>query len=114
MVSGKNIRNKNIDGVKIVLDKERYLKFDLNAFVELEDKFGDIDKAFEQLQKGSIKSIRSLLWAGLIHEEEELTEKEAGRIVGFNDIEKVSEAIMTAVTDAMPEVTGNEEIEEKN
>jgi hypothetical protein len=33
--------------IPIQLDKERHLKFDLNAFAELEDIYGDINTAFE-------------------------------------------------------------------
>lgn len=54
--------------------RERRLQFDMNAYAELENLYGSIDKAMEQLQKGSIKDIRTILWVGLIHEEAVLDE----------------------------------------
>lgn len=51
----------------IELDKPRTLLFDLNAFAELEDKFGSLDQAFQKMQQGSVKATRTLLWAGLLY-----------------------------------------------
>jgi len=99
-------------GTKIKLDKERHLLFALNAFCELEDKFGSIQKAFETLQKGSVKGIRTLLWAGLIHEDEELSEKEVGKMITLENINEVIDILSKAISDAMPEV--DEENKEKN
>jgi predicted DNA-binding transcriptional regulator len=108
-IKGNDIRNK---GVVIVLDKERHLKYDLNAFCELEDRFGDIQTAFDSLEKGSMKSIRSLLSVGLIHEDELLTDKEIGSFVGMNDLEEIAEKIGEAITGAMPDI--DSDIIEKN
>lgn len=54
--------------------KERTLQFDMNAYAELEERFGSIEKAMKQLQKGGMKDIRTILWVGLIHEEAVLDE----------------------------------------
>ena len=54
--------------------KLRKIQFDMNAFAELEDKYGSVQAAFEALEKGRLKDIRNVLWAGLIHEEAELDE----------------------------------------
>lgn len=53
----------NFDG------KDRYIKFDLNAFAEMEDRFGSMEEAQERLQKGSMKDVRTVLWLGLIWNE---------------------------------------------
>ncbi len=52
--------------IPIELDKPRTLLFDLNAFAELEDKFGSLDQAFQKMQAGSVKATRTLLLAGLL------------------------------------------------
>ncbi|SHH05865.1 hypothetical protein [Tepidibacter thalassicus] len=101
-------------GIKIKLDKERHLLFDLNSFCELEDRFGSIQKAFEELQKGSVKGIRTLLWAGLIHEDEGLTEKEVGKMITLEKLNEVVDIISKAISDAMPNPNGDEENKEKN
>jgi hypothetical protein len=96
-----NVREK---GVKITLDKERTLLFDLNALCELEEAFGTIDEAFKKLEKISMKGIRKLLHAALIHEDESLTEKEVGRLIDLNNIKYVAEKIQEAFNASTPEV----------
>ena len=54
--------------------KDRYIRYDLNAFAEMEDMFGTMEKAQERLQSGSMKDIRTVLWLGLIWDEVELDE----------------------------------------
>lgn len=90
-------------GITIELDKPRTLKFDLNAFSELEDKFGNIDKAFAALQKGSIKAARTLLWAGLVHEDEALTERQVGAMVTMENMSGIMETISVALGVAVPQ-----------
>ena len=51
--------------------KKRTLQFDMNAFAELEKRFGSIDDAMEQLASGKMGDIKIILWAALIHEEVE-------------------------------------------
>lgn len=62
-------------GLKVELGgKTRTIKFDLNAFGELENLYGDVQAAMAELQKGKIKTIKIVLWAGLLHEEAVLDE----------------------------------------
>lgn len=49
--------------------KERVLKYDMNAFGVLEQKFGTVEAAMESLTTGKIGNVKYLLWAGLIHNE---------------------------------------------
>lgn len=81
--------------IKIVLDKERTIKFDLNALVEVEDKLGFALTELED--KFSIKTLRTLLHAGLVHEDESLTEKEVGGMIGFDNLPEVQEALTAAM-----------------
>ena len=89
--------------VPIELDRPRSLKFDLNAFAELEEKFGSMDAAFQAMQKGSMKAARTLLWAGLLHEDETLTEKRVGSMVTLANMSGVMDKITNALTEAMPD-----------
>ena len=96
--------------IPIELDKPRTLLFDLNAFAELEDKFGSLDQAFQKMQQGSVKATRTLLWAGLLHEDEKLTERQVGAMISLTNVERIMEQITDALTAALPEdteVTGN-------
>jgi hypothetical protein len=95
--------------ISIMLDKERHLKFDLNAFAELEEIYGDFQVAMNAMQNRSIKAIRAMLWAGLIHEDEKLTIKQVGSMIDMTNINKIVSAISKAISEAMPKVD-----EEKN
>ena len=76
--------------------------FDLNAFAELEERFGSMDKAFDAMQKGSLKAARTLLWAGLLHEDAKLTERAVGSMVTLGNLEALMESITQALMNAMP------------
>jgi hypothetical protein len=91
--------------VPIELDKPRSLKYDLNAFSELEEKFGSMDTAFQAMQKGSMKAARTLLWAGLLHEDETLTEKRVGGMVTLSNMSEIMDKITNALTEAMPDAS---------
>ena len=91
--------------IPIELDKTRTLLFDLNAFAELEDKFGSLDQAFQKMQQGSVKATRTLLWAGLLHEDESLTERKVGAMISLTNVETIMEQITRALTAALPEDT---------
>lgn len=81
----------------------RKVRFDLNAFIELEDKYGSIDLALKELDKGNIKAIRTILWAGLIHEDENLSEKQVGKWVDFENLAVVAEGLGKGLVSAMPD-----------
>ena len=83
--------------IPIELDKPRTLLFDLNAFAELEDKFGSLDQAFQKMQQGSVKATRTLLWAGLLHEDENLTERQVGAMISLTNVESIMEQITEAL-----------------
>jgi len=109
----------NVKGapVPLQLDKKRHLSFDLNAFIELEEKFGSIQDALDALQKldpgrraqkgkkrQDLKTFRTFLWAGLVHEDDALTEKEVGKLINLETLDDVADAILGAVNAALPEV----------
>lgn len=76
--------------VPITLDKERTLFFDLNALVALEEQGVDIATISEGVK---MSQVRGILWAGLIHEDKELTIEEVGTMVTLENIQEVSEAV---------------------
>ena len=77
--------------VKIVLDKERNLYFNLNSLDIIEELTGKtIDKVTQNL---NMKSLKAIVYAGLVHEDKSLTVEAVGEMIGFDDISRVSEAI---------------------
>ncbi|SHF33322.1 tail assembly chaperone [Caloramator proteoclasticus] len=102
-MKASELKNK---GVKIKLqDKEYELKFDMNTFCELEEVYGDINKAFEDLQNKKFKAIRALIYAAVKAEDENITLKEVGKMITLDELENLSLAINKALNMAMPEVT---------
>lgn len=83
---------------------EREIKFTLNAMAEMEDKYGSVDAAFAELDKGSIKAVRFVLWAGLLHyEDASLTEQKVGNLIDLSSIKSIMESMADAMIEDMPE-----------
>lgn len=82
---------------------EREVVLSLNAMAELEDKYGSIDNAFEKIKKGSIATIRFLLWCVLVPDgDTDLTEREIGRLIKLDNIQEIMTSVMDALEDQMP------------
>lgn len=82
---------------------EREVVLSLNAMAELEDKYGSIDNAFEKIKKGSIATIRFLLWCVLVPDgDTDLTEREIGRLIKLDNIQEIMTSVMDALEEQMP------------
>lgn len=93
-------------GATIKLDKQRTLRFTLNSLALVEERYGDMQKAAELAQSGKISVIRTLLWAGLVHEDNALSEEQVGDMVDMTNLETVVKAIEQAFLTAPPEQEG--------
>jgi hypothetical protein len=99
-----NLKDVRIKNIPILVDgKEHQLRFTLNAFAELEDAYGSVDAAMKTLQSGSMKAVRKLLWAGLLHEDENLTEKQVGNMLDTSNLQEFTQALTNALGVAMPD-----------
>lgn len=89
--------------VDIDLDKPRKLRYDMNALCELEDVFDKpIMEVLAEIETGmSIKLVRAVLWAGLIHEDEELTQRQVGTMIDMSNIMEVQEKLTEAISTSM-------------
>jgi len=102
-LKASDLKNK---GVKFKLKGKEYeLKFDMNSFCELEEVYGDINKAFEDLQNRKVKAIRALIYSAVKVEDENVTLKEVGSMLTLDDMEKLGTVINQALDTSMPEVT---------
>ena len=95
----ENIKPKK---VYIELDKQREIKFNMNALATLEQSYGSFKKAMEALQDSSIVAMRALLHAGLRHEDKSLTVDQVGELVDMGNIGDVTGKIMEAFQSALP------------
>ncbi|MBP1920325.1 hypothetical protein [Youngiibacter multivorans] len=101
-MKGKELKDK---GIKFTLNEKDYeLKFNLNTFCELEDIYGDLNKAFEDLQRMKIKAVRALVYAAVKVEDDSVTLKSVGSLLGLDDLERLGTVINKALSIAMPEV----------
>ena len=82
---------------------ERKLRYTLNSFALIEEKYGTIDKAMEILKSGSIAAVRFALWAGLIHEDENLSEHYVGNQIDLSDLEDLAEKMNKAMMGDLPQ-----------
>ena len=99
------IQDMKIAPKKLTLSdgKERTVRFTLNALAELEEKYGSVDKAFEAVESNSIKAIRFILWAGLIHEEPTLTEIEVGNLIDLTYMQEIMDTLGEGLSQDLPE-----------
>lgn len=78
------------------IDKTFNLKFNLNALYFLEQEYGDINKALEEIKDGKIKSLISITAAALSagkNRKEPFTDAEVADMVQVDDLEPLSKAL---------------------
>ena len=112
---------KDAAGKAIVLGDGNvyHLAIDMNAMCALEDHYGDFNNAMKVLsnlgteEKGSdgkpkskkvMKDIRFMLWAALQHDNDDLTEHEAAKLITLGNMNEVMNALGAAMQAAAPEV----------
>ncbi len=129
-----NVKNVRVKPVDLEIDSEVYkIKYDFNAFIELEEIYGSIEEAMEAIQgkvildekgnpvmikdkdgkkvekrKFSLKAMRNFLWAGLLYGDEKLTKKKVAHFLEFGNFQYVVEKMMEAITSSLPEKVDDE------
>lgn len=104
-MKASELKNK---GVKITIGNKEYeLKFDMNTFCELEQVYGDINQAFDDLQNRKIKAIRALIYSAIKAEDDSVTLKQVGEMLTLSDMEMLGAAINEALEISMPEAEEN-------
>jgi hypothetical protein len=87
--------NKHRGEVSVMLDKERTLRLTHNNIIKAERELG-----FPLLQlsdKFGFEAVRALVWAGLLHEDKDLTPDDAGDLMDLGDFEDISEKVSEAL-----------------
>ena len=101
-MKGNELKDK---GIKFTLGEKEYeLKFNLNTFCELEEIYGNLNKAFDDLQRMKIKAVRALVYSAVKVEDDSVTLKNVGSLLGLDDLERLGIVINEALSIAMPEV----------
>ena len=103
----------------IYLDRERHLRFDLEALAMIEDECGvDLINNVGGLKELNVRQIGTIVWAGLTHEDPELdcddpqerkmAIRRIRRMIDLDNISQVMEAFEGAFSNAMPEATDDD------
>ncbi len=87
-----------------------YLRYDLNALAVLEEKYGDVDKAFnfEVDSTSIISKLRFVLHTGLMANQPDMTITDVGSLFTLENLQEFQEAIGGAVEQGMPDEKENE------
>lgn len=78
-------------------DGPHVIRFDLNAFSEIEDRFGDLESMKDAMKAKPFSTTRFLLSAAL----DGVSEEEAGRLAGGVSIQALSDALGAAMNAAV-------------
>ncbi len=108
MAQDKKLAKLRKKSVEIAVDEETfYLRYDLNALVVLEDAYDNIEQAFnfEENPKGAISKLRKVLYAGLMANHPDMTEKAVGELFTVENLGEFQDAIAKAMDAAMPDET---------
>lgn len=98
--------------VKVTLDKERTYRLDLNAYAELDFLYEDKGKTYHHIEADLLKmrpyAVRAYLWAGLVHEDRDLTIEFVSTFVDVHNIQEYSKMIYKLILDDKSEPKNDE------
>jgi len=80
--------------------KRRSLRYTFNSLVALEEEFGIPIANFDKILGGtiSLKQVRALLWAGLLHEDKSLRPEDVGEWIDISRLNDITTKIEEAIT----------------
>ena len=89
--------------VKVELDRERVLRFDLNAMVDFEEASG---KSVREIsEEMPMRDFRILIWACLVADDPDLTLRDVGAIANsIASFQELKTAITNILAGSMPEL----------
>ena len=87
--------------VDVVLDKPRRLLYNLNAMAAYERETGKNFMAISE-EKMSATIVRAILWAGLVHEDKDLTVEQVGEMMSTDNMLAIQEKVLLAMTANAP------------
>lgn len=77
--------------VEITLDKKRKLAYPIMSLIRLKKEHGlELTDLQDEAKAQDIEVILKVIWAGLIHEDQELTVEQVGYMIDIADLPEVS------------------------
>lgn len=112
--NAKQLKNKNMDTKMNIGGREYELTFNFGVLGELEDLYGSVDKALNELQKGKVKAITSWIYANMILEDgnEDLNINKVGKMLDMDFINELIKKMGIAMENSFGKTEGNEEVGE--
>lgn len=103
----ENIRPK---GVKIMLDRERRMRFTFAAVEYLTEKYGELNTAFAsmgevaqgKINQKTVGAIIDFAYAGLMSDDRNLTREDVADLIDMASIGELARCIALAVNGSMP------------
>ena len=85
-------------GVTLELDKPRTLRYGMNALVKIEEMLGKSITKLD-LENISMKDLRTIVFAGLFHEDKNINPEKVGDLIDeYSEISVVAEKLGEAMT----------------
>lgn len=111
-----DIDDMNYEGEEIKLDKVRHIKYTFKGMKFLAKKYGSVIDAMKKLEEidhnitaEGIDDLTNLIYAGLIHEDKEITTDSVEDALDFNNIYPVISKITKAFYVSSPQPKGGSE-----
>lgn len=80
--------------IDITLDKERTLAFPIMSLIRLKKEHGiELKDLADEKKSQDMETILALIWAGLVHEDRDLTLEDVGYMVDITMLPEVSEKL---------------------
>lgn len=117
-ITGKDLKQSEGGKVMTLGGKEYTIVMDFNAICDLEDKYGSFEKANKVLDSigqdfkkpGAMKDIRFLLYVMLRHTDDEITERQVGKLITQDNMQEVMNSLGKAMYGTPTEVDDPKEI----
>lgn len=114
-IKGNQLKTKKTNVTTFNLGGKEYkMDFNFNVMSELEEVYGDINKAFEDLQSMKIKAIRALIYSIVKVDNEEMTLKEVGELLNMSFMTEFATKMGVVMADSMPAKSEINEFDEEN
>ena len=107
-ITGNDLKQAE-SGEKISLGGKEYsLVVDFNAICDIEEKYGSLEKGMGEIGKGKMIDVRFLLAVMLKHDDDEMNERKAGRLITNENMQEIFDVLGKAMFGSMPQSNGSE------
>jgi len=98
-ITAKQLKTNRKEQIIKIGGREYVISFNFGVMGELEDIYGDIKIALEEIQKTKIKAIINLMYAIMVQEEgnENLTIKQVGKMLDQNFMSEITSKMGKAI-----------------